>query len=161
MRINKYAEQGIHSDGRLPITKRKQAKENNFKWDLMKSLCQEEIAASEKLPVNGRKDICIGIPENINIHIPDSSRPEGAEEVDIRGIAYGGCDKVVVNVLEGYTLKLKFEEASKAGGYGIYAEAKYEDGRTEAYLLREEALTGKEENLIAKAAYEMIKEKNV
>lgn len=161
MRINKYAEQGIHNESRYSISKKQQTGENDFRQNLIKSLSQEESAASGKTFISGRKEVAIGVAENINIHMPDSGRPEGAEVVDIRGIGYADCDRVVVNVLEGYTLKLRLEEASEAGGYGIYAEAKYEDGRTEAYLLKEEALTDKEENPIAKAAYEIVKEKKV
>lgn len=73
------------------------------------------------------------------------------KEVPARQIPYEECDKVKIDVLEGYTLKAKLEKESDNGNAEIYAEVKCDDGETKAYLfdaegfLREEALAQNEE----------------
>lgn len=162
MRINECGKRGINGD-KLHTTAKQQKEAESFKDNLIRNLYQDGHAAAPVIPaVSIKNEICINPAENINICIlPADDKPRGAEEVAVRGLDFKDCDKIRINVLEGYTLKLKLEEASDAGKPGIYAEAKYEDGRVEAYILSPDTLSGDGENFITKAACEMLEEAHI
>lgn len=52
---------------------------------------------------------------------------EAVQAAEVRHMSYEESDNIEIAVVEGYTLKGKLE------GQQVYVEAKYEDGRTEAY----------------------------
>ena len=52
---------------------------------------------------------------------------EAVQTAEVRHMSYEESDNIEIAVTEGYTLKGKLE------GQQVYVEAKYEDGRTEAY----------------------------
>ena len=52
---------------------------------------------------------------------------EAVQTVEVRHMSYEESDNIEIAVAEGYTLKGKLE------GQQVYVEAKYEDGRLEAY----------------------------
>ena len=52
---------------------------------------------------------------------------EAVQPAEVRHMSYEESDNIEIAVTEGYTLKGKLE------GQQVYVEAKYEDGRTEAY----------------------------
>ncbi len=85
------------------------------------------------------------------LHVDNADKLWSAENVPVRHIAYAQCDKIDINVLEGFTLKAKMEEAGKDQ---IYVEAKYDDGREEAYLFDGDKVTGETKNPIERIAYE-------
>lgn len=55
------------------------------------------------------------------------SQREAVQPAEVRHMSYEESDNIEIAVTEGYTLKGKVE------GQQVYVEAKYEDGRTEAY----------------------------
>ena len=52
---------------------------------------------------------------------------EAVQTAEVRHMSYEESDNIEIAVTEGYTLKGKLE------GQQVYVEAKYEDGRMEAY----------------------------
>lgn len=52
---------------------------------------------------------------------------EAVQVAEVRHMSYEESDNIEIAVIKGYTLKGKLE------GQQVYVEAKYEDGRTEAY----------------------------
>ena len=61
------------------------------------------------------------------IRVNAVSQREAVQPAEVRHMSYEDSDNVEIAVTEGYTLKGKVE------GQQVYVEAKYEDGRTEAY----------------------------
>lgn len=61
------------------------------------------------------------------IRVNAVSQREAVQPAEVRHMSYEESDNVEIAVTEGYTLKGKVE------GEQVYVEAKYEDGRTEAY----------------------------
>ena len=61
------------------------------------------------------------------IRVNAVSQREAVQPAEVRHMSYEESDNVEIAVTEGYTLKGKVE------GHQVYVEAKYEDGRTEAY----------------------------
>ena len=55
------------------------------------------------------------------------TRREAVQAAEVRRMSYEESDNIKIAVTEGYTLKGKLE------GQQVYVEAKYEDGRMEAY----------------------------
>lgn len=64
---------------------------------------------------------------------PPVEKPCAAQEVGVRHLPYQQCDQVRINVLEGYVLKAKLEKNGEGAYPFVYVEAKYDDGRTNAY----------------------------
>ena len=61
------------------------------------------------------------------IRVNAMSQREAVQPAEVRHMSYEESDNIEIAVTEGYTLKGKVE------GQQVYVEAKYEDGRTEAY----------------------------
>lgn len=61
------------------------------------------------------------------IRVNAVSQREAVQPAEVRHMSYEESDNIEIAVTEGYTLKGKVE------GEQVYVEAKYEDGRTEAY----------------------------
>ena len=61
------------------------------------------------------------------IRVNAVSQREAVQPAEVRHMSYEESDNIEIAVTEGYTLKGKVE------GHQVYVEAKYEDGRTEAY----------------------------
>lgn len=75
------------------------------------------------------------------------------KEVEVRRISYGECDKVEINVLEGYTLKAKLEGGP---GGGIYVEMKDEEGRFSACLFEGAGLQRDSRSAMERIAYAVV-----
>lgn len=87
----------------------------------------------------------------------DARSGEGSEkETEVRWLAYSECDKVEINVLEGYTLKAKLEskegENSK-GSCSVYVEMKNEEGAVKASLFYGKGLRKDSANAMERIAY--------
>lgn len=94
--------------------------------------------------------------ESINIHVGRSGDTALVKETAVRQLSYGECDKVEINVLEGYTLKAKLEKGageSKADEYSIYVEMKNEKGIVKARLFDGIGLQKDSENAMERIAY--------
>lgn len=70
-------------------------------------------------------------------------------------MSYEESDHVRIAVKEGYTLKGKREEGGDAR---VYVEAKYEDGRVEAYQVDMAKVTGQTTHVIEQFALETMEE---
>ena len=76
--------------------------------------------------------------------------------MDVRRIPYGECDKVELNVLEGYTLKAKLEtgiEGRQGMGSYVYVEKKQEDGSVKACLFDVAGLQENSQDAMERIAY--------
>lgn len=101
---------------------------------------KRERACAETAAVNGVEQAAetrmertesranVGVPGNAaRIRISGLMDQEAVQAVEVRHMRYEESDHIEIAVTEGYTLKGKRE------GHQVYVEAKYEDGRLEAY----------------------------
>lgn len=120
--------------------------EDSFRSSLKKSMVQEEAMKTqykktEEAGWPGGQPLRqlereSGQPRMENINVCVEKNAPIATEVPVRKISYEECDKVEVNVLEGYVLKAK-EDRGRAEGsedYRVYVEKKSDDGVWKAYL---------------------------
>lgn len=103
-----------------------------------------------------------GKAEGIGIHVERENAANAAgmvKEVAVRRLSYGECDKVEVNVLEGYTLKAKLEEGGErdlTGGCSIYVEMKDEEGMMKACLFDGAGLREDSRSAMERIAYAVL-----
>ncbi len=95
----------------------------------------------------------IGATKDIRMNA--AAMQEALQAVEVRRMSYEDSDHVRIAVTEGYTLKGKREEGADAR---VYVEAKYEDGRLEAYQVEMAKVSGQTEHLIEQFAIETMKE---
>ena len=144
--------QEVGSKGKERIqgyTNRKQAaRSDEFQESLMHNLKSQgrenAVPAAEKIlqsagepeaEVNlcGRKEKTedragVGVTGNpARIRVNAVTDREAVQNAEVRHMSYEESDNIEIAVTEGYTLKGKME------GSHVYVEAKYEDGRLEAY----------------------------
>ena len=83
--------------------------------------------ADNKIRKNDREanDVILGALSGVRVNAV--TRREAVWPVEVRHMSYEESDNIEIAVVEGYTLKGKLE------GQQVYVEAKYEDGRLEAY----------------------------
>ena len=75
---------------------------------------------------------------------------EAVQAAEVRHMSYEESDNIEIAVAEGYTLKGKLE------GQQVYVEAKYEDGRLEAYQVDTAKVQEQTKHRIEKFALETI-----
>lgn len=75
---------------------------------------------------------------------------EAVQTAEVRHMSYEESDHIEIAVTEGYTLKGKME------GKQVYVEAKYEDGRMEAYHVDPAKVQAKTRRRIEKFALETV-----
>lgn len=63
------------------------------------------------------------------VRVNEVTKREAMQTAEVRHMSYEESDNIEIAVTEGYTLKGKLE------GRQVYVEAKYEDGRLEAYYV--------------------------
>ena len=63
------------------------------------------------------------------IRVNEAAGREAVQSAEVRNMSYEESDNIEIAVTEGYTLKGKLE------GDHVYVEAKYDDGRQEAYCV--------------------------
>ncbi|MGN0331254.1 MAG: hypothetical protein ACI4D5_08420 [Kineothrix sp.] len=80
-----------------------------------------------------------------------------AKEVPVRGIPYEECDCVRINVLEGYTVKIKLEDGRFGKDTDVYIEVKWDNGDKRACLYGMAALKANGSDMMEKIAYELLK----
>ena len=127
--------QEIGSKGKERIqeyTNRKQAgRSEGFQESLMQNLKSQEYETEAK--VSGREERTedragVGVTGNpARIRVNAVTNREAVQNAEVRHMSYEESDNIEIAVTEGYTLKGKLE------GHQVYVEAKYEDGRLEAY----------------------------
>lgn len=108
----------------------------------------ETKQAAEKTGM-GRMGVTAGIRVNT------SAGREAMQTAEVRHMSYEESDHVRIAVTEGYTLKGKKEKGADAR---VYVEAKYDDGRLEAYQVETTKVSGQTEHLIERFALETMGE---
>ena len=78
---------------------------------------------------------------------------EALQTAEVRHMSYEESDHIRIAVTEGYTLKGKIQEEAQ-----VYVEAKYEDGRQEAYQVDMEKVSEQTEHMIERFALETMEE---
>ena len=82
-----------------------------------------EVRANRKEDGTG-----VGVTGNVSrIRVSEAVRREAVQPAEVRHMSYEESDNIEIAVTEGYTLKGRSE------GRQVYVEARYEDGRQEAY----------------------------
>lgn len=89
------------------------------------------------------------------IRVNAAATQEALQAVEVRHMSYEESDHVRIAVTEGYTLKGKREEGGDAR---VYVEAKYEDGRVEAYQVEMAKVPERTEHIIEQFALETMQE---
>lgn len=89
------------------------------------------------------------------IRVNAAATQETLQAVEVRHMSYEESDHVKIAVTEGYTLKGKREEGADAR---VYVEAKYEDGRVEAYQVETAKVAGQTGHVIEQFALETLQE---
>ena len=90
------------------------------------------------------------------IRVNAAATQETLQAVEVRHMSYEESDHVRIVVTEGYTLKGKREEGGEAR---VYVEAKYEDGRVEAYQVEMAKVPERTEHVIERFALETMQER--
>lgn len=88
------------------------------------------------------------------IRVSPAAFSEAMQTAEVRHMSYEESDHVRIAVTEGYTLKGKVQE----GKAQVYVEAKYDDGRQEAYQVDTAKVSGKTKHLIEQFALETMEE---
>lgn len=98
----------------------------------------------------------IGMTAGIRVN---AAAMQGAlQAVEVRHMSYEESDHVKIAVTEGYTLKGKREESEDAR---VYVEAKYDDGRLEAYQVETDRVSENTKQEIEQFALETIREEKL
>ncbi len=82
------------------------------------------------------------------VRVNAAVRREAVQPAEVRHMSYEESDHIEIAVTEGYTLKGKLD------GGGVYVEAKYEDGRLEAYRVDPSLVNGETTHRIERFALE-------
>lgn len=89
------------------------------------------------------------------IRVNAAAMQETLQAVEVRHMSYEESDLVKIAVTEGYTLKGKREDGADVR---VYVEAKYDDGRQEAYQVEIDRVPENTEHMIEQFALETMKE---
>lgn len=129
--------QEIGGKGKERITeypnRRRQEHSGIFQESLMQNLKYQGHMKEngEKADLNaGRSEekSGVGVPGNITgIRVNTVAKRDAIQAAEVRHMSYEESDNIEIAVTEGYTLKGKLEDDH------VYVEAKYDDGRVEAY----------------------------
>lgn len=124
----------------------------------LRSKEQEEICADTaqsgkqvKEPAEAARVVVTG-----GVRMNAAMLTEAVQAAKVRYMHYEESDHIEIAVTEGYTLKGKREEGA---GARVYVEAKYEDGRLEAYQVETAKISGNTEHMIERFALETMQEK--
>lgn len=128
---------------------------------------QESLMQNLKYQDHGREDVSgeetqtrkveeqtgvnvMGTPSAIRV--ASVTLTEATQTAEVRNMSYEESDHIEIAVVDGYTLKGKKAEE----GTQVYVEAKYEDGRLEAYQVDMTKVSEQTEHKIEKFALETI-----
>lgn len=128
---------------------------------------QERLRQNMKYRGQGREDIAVTEAETgrvkeksgmgrlgavPGIRVNSTALTEAVQTVEVKHMSYEESDNVQIAVTEGYTLKGKIQSTEAQ----VYVEAKYEDGRTEAYQVDTMKVPEETEHVIERFALETI-----
>lgn len=112
---------------------------------------KEEIAGTETQTGKVKDKTGLGrIGAGLGIRVNSTALTEALQTVEVRHMSYEESDNVRIAVTEGYTLKGKIQKAEAQ----VYVEAKYEDGRMEAYQVDTSKIPVETEHAIERFALE-------
>lgn len=89
------------------------------------------------------------------IRVNTAAKQDALQAVEVRHMSYEESDHIRIAVTEGYTLKGKREDSEDAR---VYVEAKYDDGRLEAYQVEIGKVSETTEQAIERFALETMRE---
>lgn len=152
--------------------KKKTGRAEGFQESLLQNLKNRDqemqtVTASETESKQNAADIQIGAKPKAEkmsmgrigaaqgIRVNAAATQETLQAVEVRHMSYEESDHVRIAVTEGYTLKGKREAGAEAR---VYVEAKYEDGRVEAYQVEMAKVQGQTEHVIERFALETMEE---
>lgn len=95
----------------------------------------------------------IGMTQGIRVNA--AATQEALQAVEVRHLSYEESDHVRIAVTEGYTMKGKREDSA---GARVYVEAKYDDGRLEAYQVEVGKVSENTQQEIERFALETMRE---
>ena len=136
---------------------RKQAAQSEgFQESLIQNL--ESRKNQNKNAIKGNRNIHINDRETnagilgalSGVRVNAVAQREAVQAVEVRHMSYEESDNIEIAVTEGYTLKGKLE------GQQVYVEAKYEDGRIEAYQVDTTKVKEQTQQRIEKFALETL-----
>lgn len=113
--------------------KRAQGHSEGFQESLMQNLkyqgqTRDGTEKTEPVPCRNEEKAGVGMLGSMaGIRVSAVTRREAVQAAEVRHMSYEESDHIEIAVTEGYTLKGKLE------GSHVYVEAKYDDGRLEAY----------------------------
>lgn len=124
----------------------------------LKSRDQEKSAITdpqaEAKQRTGKADMRrIGMPGGVRVNTVAAK--EAVRPVEVRHMSYEESDHIRIAVTEGYTLKGKREDSEEAR---VYVEAKYDDGRQEAYQVEINKVSENTGQMIEQFALETMQE---
>lgn len=112
---------------------------------------KEEITGTETQTGKVKDKTGLGrIGAGLGIRVNSMDLTEALQTVEVRHMSYEESDNVRIAVTEGYTLKGKIQKAEAQ----VYVEAKYEDGRMEAYQVDTSKIPVETEHAIERFALE-------
>ncbi len=117
-----------------------------------KEIGETEVQAGTVKEKSGLGKIGAGL----GIRVNSAALTEALQTVEVKHMSYEESDNVRIAVTEGYTLKGKIQDTQTQ----VYVEAKYEDGRLEAYQVDTSKIPEKTEHAIEKFALETIEERS-
>lgn len=156
--------QEIGGKGKERITeypnRRRQEHSEVFQESLMQNLkYQGQMKETgEKTELNAYKSedkSGVGMPGNITgIRVNTVTKRDAIQAAEVRHMSYEESDNIEIAVIDGYTLKGKLE------GSHVYVEAKYDDGRMEAYRVDTSKVETQTQHRIEQFAMETVDARN-
>ena len=150
---------------------RKKAEEDSFEDSLRKSIYQggpgsesgigtsDILIKNENIESQKKQSFEKGKTESVSIRVQRKEGVREAKEVAVRRIPYEECDRVEVNVLEGYTLKAKLDEKSGENTPNIYVEMKCENGDMKACIFDASGLHKDSKDAMERIAYQAVNDR--
>ena len=105
---------------------------------------------NKNIRINDRKTNAGILGSLSGVRVNAVAQREAVQTAEVRHMSYEESDNIKIAVTEGYTLKGKLE------GQQVYVEAKYEDGRMEAYQVDTAKVQEQTQHRIEKFALETL-----
>lgn len=139
--------------------KKRAGSREDFQESLLQNLRSKELEEDETVGAQDRKRTKesseaarIGVTGGVRVNA--AMLTEAVQTAKVRHMRYEESDHVEIAVAEGYTLKGKHLEK----GDRVYVEAKYEDGRLEAYQVDVDRVSQDTTHTIERFALETMRE---
>ena len=129
-----------------------------FQESLLENLKYREQAGIDTQTEAKKKAESVGVGRigmAAGIRVNAAAMQDALQAVEVRHMSYEESDHVKIAVTEGYTLKGKREEGADAR---VYVEAKYDDGRLEAYQVEIDKVSENTQQEIERFALETVRE---